>query len=295
MELHDVSKSSSADGLSVLSEEQLHKVQQISLMMLDDIDSVCRKQGIKYILIGGSAIGALRHKGFIPWDDDIDIAMTRRNYVKFAKEFRKAFPEKYTVSDAGDDNNYGRLIPKVRLTGTTYRTVLEHDLKDCGIRIDIFLIENTFNNAVLRRGQGVIAMFFGFALSCRRLYTWRREFKKLYNGMSFKIKKIFGFMFSFASLHTWARWTDKWNGICKNNRSEYVSVPTDVYHFFGELEKREDICRRRKVMFEGREMYIPAEYDPYLKKRYGEYMQLPPEEKRLRSKYLEFDLGKYSE
>ena len=295
MRLHDVSKGAGSGELPVLTEEQLRQLQKVSLMMLDDIDSICRKNGLTCLLIGGSAIGALRHKGFIPWDDDIDIAMTRKDYLIFAKKMRETFPEKYSVSDARDDDNYGRLIPKVRLKGTTYRTVLEHDLQDCGVRIDIFLIENTYDNAALRWGQGAIALFFGFALSCRRLYRWREEFKGLQGGASFKIKKCFGFLFSFASLQTWARWTDAWNSVCKNDASRYVSVPTDGLHFFGELEKREDLCKGRTVDYEGRKVFIPAAAEPYLKKHYGDFMAVPPENKRLRSKYLEFDLGQYAD
>lgn len=293
MRLHDVSKGASNSEVPILSEGQLKKLQKVLLHILDDIDSICDKHNLKYILIGGSAIGAMRHKGFIPWDDDIDIAMTRKDYNELMKIIRSKYSDKYSVSDARDDKNYGRIIPKIRLKGTAYRTILEHDLEDCGIRIDIFLIENVYNNFLLRNLQGIGCLFFGFALSCRRLYSFKNEFKNIATGFSFQIKKIIGFIFSFASLNTWARWTDKWYSICKNNNSQYVSVPTDGAHFFGELTKRNNLCDRKEIIFEGKKRYVPSSVDSYLTRIYGNYMKIPPVEKQLRSKYLEYDLGKY--
>lgn len=295
MRLHDVSKGAGGDNISVLSETELKKLQKILLMILDDMNSICQENKLNFILIGGSAIGAMRHKGFIPWDDDVDIAMTRHDYEKLAQLIREKYSDKYTVSDAKDQVNYGRIIPKIRLKNTAYRTVLEKDLEDCGIRLDIFIIENVYGNVIARNLQGVVSLFFGFALSCRRLYNGRKEFSKLSNSMSFKGKMIFGFLFSFASLETWARWTDYWYSICKNDFSKWVSVPTDGAHFFGELTKRENLCNHKQVEFEGRQFYVPASVDAYLTRIYGNYMQIPPEDKRVRSCYLEYDLGMYDE
>ena len=67
----------------VLSQEQIKEIQRVLLMVLEDIDAICREYGLKYSLIGGTAIGCMRHKGFIPWDDDVDIAMTRKDYEIF--------------------------------------------------------------------------------------------------------------------------------------------------------------------------------------------------------------------
>lgn len=293
MRLHDVSKGMQGSDVNVLTKEQLAQLQLVLLMILDDINEICENNSLKYILIGGSAIGALRHQGFIPWDDDIDIAMTRSDYEKLADLIRSQYANKYSVSDARDTNNYGRLIPKIRLNGTEYRTVLETDLDDCGIRIDIFLIENTYDNALLRNIHGVLCMFFGFALSCKRLYDRRREFKSLSSSLSFKVKRILGALFSFASLNTWACWTDSVYSMCKDNTSKMISVPTDGAHFFGELTEREDLCESVPVTYENRTMRIPSAYEKYLSRIYGDYMKLPPKEKRLRSQYLVFDLGKY--
>ena len=103
---------------------------------------ICKRNNLHFILIGGSAIGALRDKGFIPWDDDIDIAMPRRDFEKLYKIIKKQYSFKYSMLHPQDKENYGRILPKIRLKGTEYKTILEYDLNESGIFIDIYTIEN---------------------------------------------------------------------------------------------------------------------------------------------------------
>ncbi len=290
MRLHDVSKGTEG---KVISDDELKDLQRVLLMILKDLSKICEENGLQFIIIGGTAIGGIRHNGFIPWDDDIDIAMTRHDYKLLADIIRNQYGDKYSVSDADDKENYGRIIPKIRLKGTVYRTVLESDLEDCGIRTDIFLIENVFDNKVLMTVQGTLSMFFGFALSCRRLYLRRNDFKDIAKGYSFKIKKALGLLFSFASIEKWAKWTDDVYSMCKNDESEFISVPTDGGHFFGELTKRNSLCSTVPVQFENIVLRIPASYDQYLTRIYGDYMKIPPKEKQIRNQILEYDLGEY--
>ena len=86
--------------------------------MLDDLIEICKRNNLHFILIGGSAIGALRDKGFIPWDDDIDIAMPRRDFEKLYKIIKKQYSFKYSMLHPQDKENYGRILPKIRLKGT---------------------------------------------------------------------------------------------------------------------------------------------------------------------------------
>lgn len=292
MRLHDVSKS--AEGSSdVLSVAQLKKLQAVLLMMLTDLKQICDENGIKFVMIGGTGIGAMRHKGFIPWDDDVDIAMPRRDYEKLLKIIRAEYNEKYSVSDARDGDNFGKIIPKFRLNKTTYRTIADAEKEDCGVRIDIFVIENTYNSSLLRNAHGVMCMLFGFALSCRRLYQNKYMHDSKLNHMSFRIKALIGSVLSFASLNTWARWTDWCYSLCKNDSSKFVTVPSDGPHYFKGIIEREKICCTADVLFEGQKMWIPSGVHEYLSRIYGDYMQLPSESKRVRATFSEFDLGKY--
>ena len=291
MRLQDIAKGGGDSKLTVLSEEELKSLHGVLLEILDDLHAICTENGLRYVLIGGSAIGALRSGGIIPWDDDIDIAMPRSDFEKFSTIVREKWNKKYSMLHPRDKENFGRVIPKIRLRGTEYRTILERDLTDCGVFIDIYTIENVPDNAIARTVQGVMAMGMGFALSCRRLYRGRKWFRQFDGGLSFKVKCAMGFCLSFASYETWARWTDYWHSRCKNENSRLVSIPADVRHYFGELNPRTVLCNPVEVDFEGRKSFVPNEADKYLRAIYGDYMQIPPVEKQERNCYLKFDLG----
>ncbi len=292
MRLHDVAKGMDSE-LNVISEEDLLSLHKILLLILDDLLGIFKRYDLHFVMIGGTAIGALRHQGFIPWDDDIDIAMPRKDFDKLTEVIDVEYPGKYSILNPSSKNNYGRVIPKICLKGTEYRTVLGGDLKDCGIFFDVYIIENIPNNHVALYLQGFMAMFCGYALSCRRLYSGRKRYKKITIGLEFKFKSILGFLFSFASLETWAQWTNYWHSCCKDNSSKLISIPADGKHYFGGIQPRNKFCDYKEVLFENRCCYVPGNYDEYLKGYYGDYMQLPPPEKQERSKYIAFSAGKY--
>lgn len=176
MRLGDIAKKSSLK-LKMISEEELVDLHKVLLLMLDDLIEICKRNNLHFILIGGSAIGALRDKGFIPWDDDIDIAMPRRDFEKLYKIIKKQYSFKYSMLHPQDKENYGRILPKIRLKGTEYKTILEYDLNESGIFIDIYTIENIPDSKIKKWGQGIICMFMGFALSCRRMAKGYKIFK----------------------------------------------------------------------------------------------------------------------
>ena len=124
------------------------------LQMLKDIDQICQKNGIPYWLIGGSALGAVRHKGFIPWDDDADIAMMYKDYVRFLEVVKQLDPNVYVVQSFETHKEYNVLIPamKIRLKGTyceEYNTLLKNKCKDSdGIFIDVFIVDYVSENKV---------------------------------------------------------------------------------------------------------------------------------------------------
>ncbi|ERK56255.1 LICD family protein [Gemella bergeri ATCC 700627] len=269
-----------------LTESELKNIQRVLLVILDDIIEICEKNKIDFVLIGGSAIGAVRHQGFIPWDDDIDIAMTREGFEKFIDIISAQYSHKYSMLNPAEEQNYGRVIPKIRLKGTTYRTVLEQDLDDVGVFIDIFIIENVFDNKLLKHIHGIGSLVLGFLLSCRRKYKNKKNDDK-------NIRKYIGGLISFIRIETLATRYDVWNRMCKNNNSKEVTVPVDKFHFYGEIEKRSDVEKLIPVNFEGRNCYIFSNYDDYLMRRYGNYMKIPPEKERVWNQYIEYDLGKY--
>ena len=142
-------------------------------------------------------------------------------------------------------------------------------------------------------GQGIICMFMGFALSCRRMAKGYKIFKNYQNGISFKVKALIGCILSFGSIEKWAIWTDYWYSWCKDENSKYVGIPADDFHYFGEIYKRSEFCNYKEIKFEGRNCLIPSNYDAYLKRRYGEYMTPPDIDHHDRNCYLVYNLGKY--
>lgn len=292
MVLHDIAKDKSLN-LKMISENELDDLHKVLLIILDDLIALCKENNLHFILIGGSAIGALREQGFIAWDDDIDIAMPRTDFEALYEIVQHSYKNKYSIIHPQSTNNYGRVLPKIRLKGTEYRTILEKDLDDCGVFIDIYIIENIPNNYLVRYMNGFLSMVFGFGLSCRRLYKGYEFFKKYNNSLFFKIKSILGFFCSFASIEKWAKWTDYWYSRCKDETSKYVGVPADDFHYFGEIYERSEFCRYKEVDFECRKCWIPTNYDSYLRKRYGNYMITPNKDNRERNCYIKYDLGSY--
>lgn len=277
----------------VLSEKEIEELHQVLLIILDDLIKICECYDLHFILIGGSAIGALRDKGFIAWDDDIDIAMPRKDFEKLYKIVQTQYSTKYSILHPQAKENYGRILPKIRLKGTLYKTILEYDLEESGIFIDIYTIENIPDLCWKRLSQGIICMFMGFSLSCRRIAKGYDVFRKYQKGVGFKIKAVIGLLLSVVSIEQWVKWTDYWYSRCKNENSKYVGIPSDDFHYFGEIYARSEFCNYETVDFENRSCWIPSNYDFYLKRRYGNYMQPPAVENHDRNCYLAYDLGKY--
>ena len=235
----------------------------------------------------------------IPWDDDIDIAMTREDYDHFKKIVREENGDKYYITDPQDNTKWGNIIPKLRLRRTIYKIIFDYGIESPGIFMDILVIENTFNNPILRVIHGVGCYFWGFLYSCRSSYYGNRKMIRKLNGLNLmqfinrEIKIAVGFCLSFLPVQTVGKQTVRWYAMCKDNQSKYISIPSDGPHFFGGLTLRENLCETVEFEFEGRTMNLPREYDSYLRGIYGNYMEVPPEDKRVRDFCLEFDPGPY--
>ena len=130
-------------SIKYLTPEQFRKMQLTELDMLVDFDRVCRKNNINYVLFGGSLIGAVRHKGYIPWDDDADIAMLREDYDCFKKCINELNPEICFFQDHDTDPDYRWGYGKLRRTGTKYVRVGQEHLKcKTGIFVDVFPLDD---------------------------------------------------------------------------------------------------------------------------------------------------------
>ena len=136
-----------------IEDSELRQLQRIELEMLIEMDRICRKYGIKYSLDGGTLLGAVRHKGFIPWDDDIDVIMLREEYVKFRKACtRDLDTTRFFFQDYRTDLGYRWGYAKFRRKGTKFvRLGQEHLKQNTGVFMDIFVVDNVPDGFISRR------------------------------------------------------------------------------------------------------------------------------------------------
>lgn len=288
------------EGMVKIEGENTEALQSILLGMMKDIDRACVSHGIDYTLSGGTLLGAVRHDGFIPWDDDIDINMTREGYERFVSVFDEEMGRDYWLHRPEVSKNYGLGLARIRKKGTVLKCRDDYLSDECGIPIDIFIYEDVPNNVLLRKVHGFVSLALGFALSCRRFVLYQDEYMKLAQGndelmRTFKRKNNLGKIFSLFSMDAWCHAWDKWNSLCRNPRSKYISIPAGRKHYFGEMYERDKMFPVKRMPFENCELPVPNTPSHYLEKLYGDYMRIPePEEREVHVVY-ELDLGEADE
>lgn len=279
----------------IVSEEQLTMIQKLLLSVLDDVIEVCNEQNIPFQLGGGSCLGAVRHGGYIPWDDDIDLNMFRKDVDRFIPAFEKKFGDKYWVKVLGKTEGYNYIMVHILTKSVRARSPMEPVKDTNGLCVDIFPIENAPDNALLRRFHGIGCMGYRYILSCLRFKNNKEELLELSENLPelknyVKKRMLFGNIFGLIPMETWCRWAQSWITKCKNNNSEYVVIPSGQHVYFREMYKRSLFSESKTIDFAGRSVSITADYDSYMKTLYGEnYMQVPPPEKREKHAMMELD------
>lgn len=255
--------------MDINNEYGLKRLQEELLAMMKDIDEICRKNGIKYCLTGGSVLGAVRHKGFIPWDDDLDIAMLKEEYEKFCEIAPEAFKgTKYFLQNIDTEKEYNLPFAKIRNSETTDISE-QHKKKNInhGIWIDVFIIDavskNRFKQFLQRKSSAVIYA------------AWSRDenLSTIKKGVINLCCKIFGEK-QFIK------------GICKLTRGEkteyskYVAAIDGRAGYIKETMPKEFYTEHILATFEDVKFPIPKQFDAFLSRLYGDYMTPPPYEKR---------------
>ncbi len=255
----------SQSNMKKITSEQL---KQIELDILISLDDYCRKNGLNYFLCGGSCIGAVRHNGFIPWDDDIDIAMPRKDYDIFVKNFSHA---KYRVL-TGKNRRYFLPFAKVVSTDTI---ILERNVEttpDMGVFVDVFPIDGlgTNYNKALRHIEKTRNLFLK---TLRGIWKPHSIYKP--KNLIKLAEKVYFYLFRTLFLTR----IDK---RCRRYRYEDSDFCGVAFGFYGknEIMEKEYFDGYELRVFEGCHFRIPKRYDDYLKTMYGEYMKLPPLDKQ---------------
>ena len=280
------------EDIVVLDEQTIKPYQEEILKMTKDVVAFFDAHNIQYSLSGGSILGAVRHKGFIPWDDDIDLNMPRKDYNTMLELFDKELGDKYYLQTPEKNPELGLMVTQVRKKGTIARRKYDWNSKECGISIDIYILENVFSNRILKFIQKSMSMAFSYAISSVRYINNMnipREIQELEaRQINYsKSKSIIGHILKIIPMKQWISWCNFWNSACRNNESELVAIPTGRKHFAGEIYRRKDMCVFEKQQFETERFNIPVWAKEYLERFYGDYMSIPPVEKRERHVFLE--------
>jgi len=286
-----------SDYLRPLSDVDSKALKSLLLEMFKDISSLCEANHLEYMLAGGSCLGAVRHKGFIPWDDDLDIIMPRASYNKLIDLLAKgSLGSNYEYDAPNKQRDCKNNFLKIYRKGTFNVEIFN----ECapgpkGVYIDVFPMDSAPSNRIMQRLKGFISDFLNAVCVCvlYSQYPSRRycEFMQ-YSQDSLKRYKqrlLIGKIFGVISHKTWVWWFDSFNSSTKN--TGYMTIPAGRNHYVGEILPKEIFLPTTKLEFEDIQANVPGNYDAYLKALYKDYMSLPPEEKRERHFVYKFSIN----
>lgn len=263
----------------VIKGEDFRRMQLLQLDMLVELDRVCRENGISYQIGYGTLLGAIRHKGYIPWDDDADILMLREEYEKFKKCINQLDASVCYFQDHDTDSEYRWGYGKLKRTGTKYvRLGQEHMKCNNGVFIDIFPLDDVPDSIV---GQ----LLQDFHCYCLRKIMWSEVGKYEKRGplrIWYKLLSYIPVEWVFKQVSIYA-FRSKNNSPNKVRTLTFPSMGKMYYkHSFRERygAPKEWFINSSVFSFEGHKFYGSKYYDEYLTFVYGNYMELPPEDKR---------------
>ncbi|MCQ2400334.1 MAG: LicD family protein [Lachnospiraceae bacterium] len=261
---------------------RLKEAQDASLEILLEVDRICRKHGLTYLLDSGTLLGAVRHKGFIPWDDDADIAMTRENFEAF-KKYKNELRDGFSLlmpDEFAEGTRFYDFTPRIIYRDSRRRAYTDeqeyYEGKLNHLWVDIFILDGIpdckMSDSITRFRQKVI---YGLSMPKRfgidpEKYSKSDRFRVKVlcaMGKSFKMQKLF---------KAQEKLSIKYNGK-KHKRLYYSNYQPDYLHCTVMRSWSEN---HTELPFEDHMLMVPENYDEVLKVIYGDYMQLPPEEKR---------------
>ena len=263
-----------------LEGELLKSVQQTELSILKDVATFCEEKGINYCITSGTLLGAVRHNGFIPWDDDIDISMPRADYEKFLT-YADHFIDGYKIVCTKLNNQYPIAIAKVRKCGTVMKEPsMAHLDINHGVWIDVFPLDRVKNIDKLKRRAhtfNLLTTVINYKLKISTPTKLKTRLICFVLGL-LSVKKLDQFR---TKVMTSEEETDakKYTSFASNLGPSKLLFDEDVYMPF------------KKIEFENCFFFAPANSEQWLKSAYGDYLTLPPEEERVnRHKIVEIKL-----
>ena len=266
------------------SEMQRTRLQNIELDMLKIVDSICQSLNIQYFLIGGTLLGAVRHKGFIPWDDDIDIGMLRPDYDRFIKEGPQILPDHLFLQCRETERFYPHIFTKIRNCETTFIEKTVKNIKmNHGVFIDVFPFDYYPDKKIKKCFLSLKLFVLSDAIS--RIFFVNRKKQSFF-------RKIIRF-FSTLIFPDYTKAVSKRNKLISSQKKSSL-----IRNYGGAWGKKEifpasyfkEFC---KMPYENYDFWVPKMYHEILTQMYDDYMTPPPVEKRVAHHYTDIiDLDK---
>jgi len=266
----------------------LRKVQLTQLEILKEIDFLCKKNSIQYFLIGGSAIGAVRHKGFIPWDDDIDLGMMRKDYQKFINICQRDLEKKYFLQTNETDKLYPHYYAKIRKNNTTF---IEEGTRELGaaihqgVFVDIFPLDNISNQKIIAFLHFKLVHLF-ISISS----TYAKNYPKS------RIKKYLKLFFAKSILFFFSKTT--LDRLAYKLSTRLIEKSTyNVVNFYGRHGLKEMVPKHYynngiQLEFEAFKFPVPEKWEKFLTHIYGDFMRIPNKSQREIHSVTNVDLEK---
>ncbi len=264
---------------------QLEKLHSVLLSLMKELRDICDRNNIPYEMDGGTCLGAIRHHGFIPWDDDVDMAICRSEYERFLKICEKELDkDKYFLQTWQTDKNYCFCFAKIRLQNTRIvEDFTKHTDTHQGIFIDIFPYDRLPEGKLRRK-------WFYFKNHLIKNMIWT----KCGYGTDRHKKQIRYYIFRILAMPFPVMWLKEKREKLLRKYNDTPSKDLFTGDFPRDVTQQKYFDRRAEYTFEGELFSGPKDYDGYLTIRYGDYMQLPPESERAVHTNYEIDFGPYA-
>lgn len=260
----------------VLDKDTQNRLKEIQLDILKEYIKICSKYNLRYYFMGGSCLGAVRHKGFIPWDDDIDVGMPRPDYEKFMRVAQSELPKHYFLQNEKTDPDYPSCFAKIRNSNTTFiESSVAHLNMNHGVYFDIFPIDGWCTKPLFKLRKKI------YTICVQKIYKVSSKRRFLSNLVIKLISLI---------IPDYRKARDKLNKLVSNCKYDEYEMVANYFGAWGEREtflREKCFCDGSIGEFEGINVVLPKDPDYYCTRLYGDYMQLPPVEKRITHHYCD--------
>ncbi len=264
-----------------MTKNNLSSVQAHVLDILHQLIELFEKENISYYILGGTMLGAIRHKGFIPWDDDVDIGIPREDYERFLKECNSKLSQYLKIRTYNDESYHHYYY--ARVVDTRYHIKRKGSIKEREeeLWVDIFPLDGMPNSKIKTIIHKIKLLFIRllYHMSCFDKVNIKRPGRPVIDRIIIKVLMVTHICSSLNS----TKLLNKIDKLLKKypiSSSKYVFNFMGSTHAFREIFNKECFAEGTKYDFEDMRLIGPKNYDFYLKKLYGDYMKLPPENER---------------